>query len=189
MRSTPRCGAANRTTPPASSVLFFARTKTDSPVESQNDTSARSKTSRVRPRSSRSLIWSWSWGAVAMSSSPATDTTTTSERCSVCTVRDIQDLQLSRRTVLHAAVVAQRHPRSTGRSNRVANRHDRCLLAAPGVTLSGMVISSEPDLRQRGRVHTELMERIRTGIIGDGQIFPGPYGPRRITYADYTASG
>lgn len=34
-----------------------------------------------------------------------------------------------------------------------------------------------------------LVERIRSGIIGDDRAIEGPFGVRRVTYADYTASG
>ena len=34
-----------------------------------------------------------------------------------------------------------------------------------------------------------LVDRIRASVIGDDEAVRGPYGVRRVTYADYTASG
>jgi selenocysteine lyase/cysteine desulfurase len=57
----------------------------------------------------------------------------------------------------------------------------------PGRAWRGATVGPVPaDPRQP---EPALLRAIREAVIGDDQVVPGPYGPRRTTYADYTASG
>src|SRR5512135_3820249 len=42
---------------------------------------------------------------------------------------------------------------------------------------------------QRDASDDALIEAIREAVIGDDVVVTGPFGMRRVTYADYTASG
>ncbi len=66
------------------------------------------------------------------------------------------------------------------------SRRYRRMLAGAAHDDKAPVVIRRP--RSEDRVEA-LIEKIRTSIIGDDVVIDGPFGKRRIVYADYTASG
>jgi selenocysteine lyase/cysteine desulfurase len=56
-------------------------------------------------------------------------------------------------------------------------------ITAPRASVPAASLPREPDPSQH------LIDLIRASVIGDDEAVSGPFGVRRVTYADYTASG
>jgi selenocysteine lyase/cysteine desulfurase len=65
-----------------------------------------------------------------------------------------------------------------------------CVVVDAGADRSRRTLGSVdiPD-RDADLPEPPLLQRIRESVIGDDELMEGPYGARRVTYADYTASG
>jgi len=93
--------------------------------------------------------------------------------------------------------LAIEHPRVAGKlvdfiTNDLMERlaqADARLVALESDTMVAPPPSRAATVAERDFDREALVERIRHGVIGDNVVIDGPFGRRRMVYADYTASG
>ncbi|MEM1032172.1 MAG: aminotransferase class V-fold PLP-dependent enzyme [Myxococcota bacterium] len=93
--------------------------------------------------------------------------------------------------------LAAHHPRAAGKLlaavlsdllQRLAQADAR-LVGLAGAVPMGSASTRPETVAQRTFDRGSLVARIRQGVIGDNLVLDGPFGRRRMVYADYTASG
>ena len=98
------------------------------------------------------------------------------------------DLSLRMLEAIIANLVAARGRLDSARARIAAEGAAPASAPAAGAE-SAELLDPFADLAPSAAQRDALVDLIRRSVIGDDLVLPGPFGPKRIVYADYTASG